>query len=231
MSVVRGAATGASAGGRRRRPNRMPNRIRRSVLWVPPTAPARAPNEAPERRPSPHCPQSRTAPLGVLHQANRRSRRTHVRSPSAERPVRRSGLITCIGKWCGTDPRTIVPCRPERISAQCHLLRRASNRWTARRGIASSLPVPVGARQVLVIDATPPWKAVDGVSATRLCCWGAVLGVYAGGAGSQTVLLSCDVPVGGYVTGHSSRERPQALRALNVQTLSSHILRWRYQEK
>lgn len=22
-------------------------------------------------------------------------------------------LITCIGRWCGTDPRTIVLCRPE----------------------------------------------------------------------------------------------------------------------
>lgn len=43
--------------------------------------------------------------------------------------------------------------------------------------------------------------------------------------------LTSAVPAVGYVTGHSSRERPQALRALNVQTLSSHILRWRYQEK
>jgi len=58
---------------------------------------------------------------------------------------RRSAPITCIGKWCCTEPRTIVLCRPEVHRGRRHLLRRASSRWPARRGIAPSLPVPVGA--------------------------------------------------------------------------------------
>jgi len=57
--------------------------------------------------------------------------------------VRRSSRV--FGKWCGIEPRTIVLCRPEVRRGRRHLLRRASSQWSARRGIAPSLPVPVGA--------------------------------------------------------------------------------------
>jgi len=70
----------------------------------------------------------------------------------AKFPSRRSALITCLGRWCGTDPRTIVLCRSDRRQRPAPAVASYKQRVVcSRRGSASSLSVLVGAHR-----HTPP---------------------------------------------------------------------------